>query len=275
MVWGEIPLVGPTTEWISLGADYDFFGDQQTGDAASDIVGTADDPGFFTAFDGAGTSSLSDGFLGFRVRLDTAGGASGPEFDRNLWVGIDADLNGSVDVFLGVNRQGAADELAIYAPGSGENVSPSTTTIAKTAYATYSLTSTNYDYRLVDYLTDGGTTNDLTTSTSGDPDYYLSFLLPFGEVVSFLENSLLSLSINEDTALHYIVATSTQSNSLNQDIGGVDGEVNSTTTWEVLGSFTPTVDPTGEVIPEPSVAVLLCSVMGLASLGRRRRLARG
>jgi hypothetical protein len=274
MLWGQIPLLGPTTEWISLGADYDFFGDQQTGDAASDIVGTADDPGFLTSFDGGGTSLLSDGWIGFRIRLDTAGGnASGAEFGRNLWVGIDADLNGSVDVFLGVNRQGSTDELAIFAPGSGENVSPSTTTIAKSAYATYALSSTNYDYRPVDYTTDGGTTNDLTTATTGDPDYYLSFLLPFADVVSFLEASSLSLSIDEDTALHYVVATSTQSNSLNQDIGGVDGEVNSTTTWEVLGSFTPTVNPTGELIPEPSVAMLLCSILVFPM--RRRRSVRG
>lgn len=100
-----IPINGPSsTAWVSLGANYDFLGDQQTGSASSDIVGTASNPGFFTTFDGGGTPSLTDGFLGFRIRLDAAGGTnSSIKFDRYLWLGIDADQSGSVDVFLGLN----------------------------------------------------------------------------------------------------------------------------------------------------------------------------
>ncbi len=270
----QVPLVGPTTEWVSLGPDYDFFGDQQTGDSASDIVGTAADAGFLTAFDDAGTPSLTDGSIGFRIRLDDAGGNGGnPSFERNLWVGIDADLNGSVDVFLGVDRQGNANELAIYAPGSGQNISPSTTTIANSPYTTYAISAANYHYRPVDFTTDGGTTNDLTTGSTGDPDYYLSFLVPFADVVSFLSDPPLSLSIDQTTPLRYVVATSTQNNKLNQDIGGVDGGVNSTTTWEDLGGFTPTVNPTGEVVPEPSVAILLAAAWALVSLRRPARVS--
>ncbi|MEY3897944.1 MAG: hypothetical protein RLZZ214_3465, partial [Verrucomicrobiota bacterium] len=100
-----ISLSGPSVGagWIQLGANYDFLDDQQTGDPASDIVGTASSPGFFTAFDNAGTPSLTDGSIGFRVRLDDHGGnTNNPKFDRNLWIGIDADLNGSIDAFIGV-----------------------------------------------------------------------------------------------------------------------------------------------------------------------------
>ena len=66
-----ISLSGPSVGagWISLGANYDFPDDQQTGDPASDIVGSAASPGFFTAFDNAGTPSLTDGSIGFRSNL--------------------------------------------------------------------------------------------------------------------------------------------------------------------------------------------------------------
>jgi hypothetical protein len=43
--------------------------------------------------------------------------------------------------------------------------------------------------------------------------------------------------------MRYVAATSTQTNSLNQDLGGVDGGNSSTTSWEDLVGFTETVPP--------------------------------
>lgn len=267
-----ISLNGPSTSgWTSLGSNYDFLKDQQTGDPSSDIVGSADNPGFFTSFDNAGTPSLTDGFLGFRIRLDDHGGNSNNiEFDRNLWVGIDADLSGSVDVFLGLNMQGNANELAIFAPGSGANTSPSTTTISNTAAFTYAPSASNFNYRPVNHSTDGGTTSDSTPTTNGDTDYYVSFLVPFANVVSFLNSRNPAISINENTSLRYVLATSTNPNSLNQDLGGVNGGVNSTSTWAALGGFSSTVSITGQVIPECS-ASLLAFVGAMVGFGFRHR----
>lgn len=269
--YAAISLNGPNTGWKSLGANYDFLKDQQTGDPSSDIVGSAANPGFFTSFDNAGTSSLTDGFLGFRIRLDDHGGNSNSiEFDRNLWVGIDTDLSGSVDVFLGLNMQGNANEIAIFAPGTGANTSPNTTTISNTAAFTYAPTASNFNYRPVNHLTDGGTTSDSTPATSGDTDYHVSFLVPFANVVSFLNGRNPAISINENTQLRYVLATSTNPNSLNQDLGGVDGGVNSTSTWAALGGFSPTISSKGQLVPECS-ASLLAVVGGVVGTGFRRR----
>jgi hypothetical protein len=275
-----ISLTGPSVGagWISLGANYDFLDDQQTGDPASDIVGSAAHPGFFTAFDNNGTASLTDGTIGFRVRLDDAGGTkNSPKFDRNLWVGIDADLNGSLDAFIGVATPGSSTTLGIYDAGTGANTSPNTTTIATlTATYTYTATAANYDYRAVNYLTDGGTLNDLTANTAGDTDYYVSCVLSFADVAAFLTAQLpakfnASSPFNENTPLRYILGTSTQSNSLNQDLGGINNKTaNLGSTWTTLGGFTPTISASGQPVPEVSSAIfaLISSMLGLT---RRRR----
>ncbi len=277
-----ISLSGPSigSGWIMLGANYDFLDDQQTGDPSSDIVGTAASPGFFTAFDNANTSSLTDGTIAFRVRLDAQGGNNNnPKFDRNLWVGIDADTNGSIDAFIGVATPSQSTTVGIYDAGTGTNTSPNTTTIANlTINYTYTTTAANYDYRAVNYLTDGGTLNDLT-ATGTDTDYYVSFAVGFAHLAAFLTTQLPSsfnntTPFNENTPLRYVLGTSTQSNSLNQDLGGINNKTaNLTSTWTALGGFSPTITASGNVIPEVSATLLTLvgSVFGFAFHRRRVR----
>lgn len=255
--------------WTPFTGNYDYLTDQQTGQPDSDIVGgTTSDFGFFVAFDDNGISSSTDGSLGFRIRFDAAGDNKNPaNFKGFAWVGIDADLNGSIDAFLGLNFQGNSSSIEIIDSGSGANTSPSTTTISNSAYKTYATSTSNYDYRQVNYLTDGGTTNDMTPLSTGDPDYYASFLVPFADVAAFLAGK--SINITDQTPLRYVVATSTQANSLNQDLGGVNGGVNSTTTWEALGGFSQTVTANGTVVPEPTTGLL--ALFSVASLVIRRR----
>ena len=251
--------------WSPLPGNYDYLSDQQTGQTQGDIVGSATDPGFFIAFNNNGAASSTDGTLGFRVRFDNFGGnTNNPSFDRVAWVGIDANIDGSIDAFVGLNRQGNNSEIGIYLPGNDLNTSPSTTSIASTPYVTYALTSQNYNYRAVDYVTDGGTINDLTPSSSGDPDYYASFMIPFADLVTFLGTK--SIAVNDTTPLRYIVATSTQTNSLNQDLGGVNGSINSSTSWQDLNAFTPS-----GAVPEPSSALSALSSLAAFLLLRRRR----
>lgn len=272
-----ISIGGSSSDWNSLGDNYDFLADQQTGDPASDIVGNADDPGFFTAFDNNDTSSLTDGNLGFRIRLDDHGGnTNNIEFGRNLWVGIDADLSGSIDAFLGLNMSGSTSEMGIFSPGSGFNTSPNTTSVASAPTAPYSYTPgpSNYNYRAVNFGTDGGTTNDIGAGNKAEPDYYVSFLTPLADIAAFLTAAMplkfnATTPFNENTPVRYVVVTSTQSNSFNQDLGGINGNLNSTLTWEVLGGFTPTITPSGAV-PECSAA-LLAFVGSVLTFGFKRR----
>jgi hypothetical protein len=258
-----------------VGARFDYLDDQQTGAKAGDIVGDGPNSGFLTSFDPVSDASHTDGLLSFRVRLDASGGnANNPQFDRVLWVGIDADTNGSIDAFVGVNRSGSSNILGIYAPGSGANTSPSTTSISSTPYYFEPLSSLNYDYRAVG-AGDGGTTIDLTSATSGDVDWYVSFRVPFGSVTAFLDTPEVGIHITDQSSLRYITATSTQANSLNQDLGGVLGGVNSSTAWADLGGFTAIMDASGTPAPVPEPGPLaLAGLLTLAAGHRRQRSGR-
>lgn len=264
-----VTVFDASTAWTPMRGNYDYLEDQQTGKSSGDIVGVDSDYGFLTTFNDNGTASRTDGNLGFRLRLDAAGGPSDkPAFDRVAWIGIDADHSGSIDAFLGLNLQGSAAEIGIYAPGNGANNSPKTTSISSGSYKSYGLTPANYDYRAVDYLTDGGTSNDLTRKSSGDPDYYVSFMVPFADVTAFLSTK--SIQITDQTPLRYVSATSTQTNSLNQDLGGVNGGVDTGTTWVEQNGFTEVLTAGGTLIPEPSSILLSIAPLAAVFAARRR-----
>jgi hypothetical protein len=253
-----------TGGWKAVGSNYDFQADQQTGQPGADIVGGSGyDAGFFTNWDSGSANSSTDGVLGFRVRFDERDHQSG--FKGNLWVGIDADVDGDIDAFIGATSSsiGIFDTDPAYA-----NNSPNTTRIAGTATTSYTVSASNYNYRAV-ATADGGTTTDITSGGT-DTDYYLSFTVNFQDMVNFLNSAAGgNISITDATAIRYVVGTATQGNALNQDLGGVNGGVSSPTTWEQLGGFSPTMNATGTVIPEPQAALL--GGLGFLGLLRRRR----
>ena len=269
-----------STLWTPMIGNYDATADQQ-GNIGGDIVGSGTNYGLLMTFNDNGSVSNTDGTLGFRIRLDTATPpANKPAFDRAAWIGIDADLNGSVDVFIGINYSGSSNTLGIYAAGLGANNSPATTSISTIPYnnpldVAYVIgpnnSTPNFNFRPVDFgvSKDGGTTNDVTTATTSDPDFYVSFMVPFADVVGFLATK--SIVITDQTSLRYIAATSTQANSINQDIGGVTGGTTSTSTWAALGGFTQVVNSSGTVVvPEPSTSLLALAGLTLAVTRRKR-----
>ena len=248
--------------------NYDKTGDQIGG---GDMVGSGTDYGLFMTFNDSGSSSNTDGTIGFRIRLGEAGATNPtPALKAAAWIGIDADLNGSVDVFIGVNFSGSSNTFAIYDAGTGANNSPSTTTVSGTPYNLgYAISPLNYNYRAVDSgsTKDGGNTNDAATGNS-KPDYYVSFMLPFADVVGFLATQ--AININDQTPLRYISATSSSANNLNGDYGGMDGSPNPAATWESLGGFSQIVNSSGTVVvPETSTPLL--ALAGLAIVVSRRK----
>jgi hypothetical protein len=248
----------PSTQWTALQGNYDFLGDQQTGQPAGDIVGVGTNYGLFLTHNNNGPASNTDGTFGFRLRLDARDSNATPsQFQRAAWLGIDADFNDTIDVFIGVNLSGNQNSLGIFAPGTGANNSPSTTTISSTASKAYAIGTSSFNYRPVNFPTDGGTTNDVNSAVSKpEPDYYVSVMVDFADIVSFL--STRGILINDSSPLRFIATTSTQGNSFNQDIGGVDGGLNSTVLWSQTGAYTAFVTANGIItIPEPEPALLL------------------
>jgi len=245
--------------------------DLQTGQHDADLVGIISDPGFFTGWDGTS--------LYFRIRQGSAS-HTGPTYSGLTWIGIDANLDGALDLFIGINNQGSNSSITFNKPGSDANTSPKTTSIV-TAAAPYviSESTSNFDYEFVNSTIDPMGSSapgyDLNSPADGT-DVYLTILVPFfgPSGTATLQGALAgiaSLTVDEKTALRYILATSTQQNSLNQDIGGTSAGGSSTSTYTQLGAFSPTITATGVVVPEPSTVLMLISGFGLCLAGTRFR----
>ena len=271
----------PTTNFsvVPFPNQNDYSNDQQTGQGGSDIVGNTTNPAFFTAFDGTNVY--------YRVRLgatDKAG--SQTAYSGLFWVGIDANGDGALDLFLGVNNQGSNKLLQFQSPGTGANNSPSTTSIGN-AIAQYQIAETTFNYKYASVSTalqPGLVDVDLNTDTKIDS--FLTFRIPFAGAAgtATLQGALAGIAgihINQSSSLSYVIATSTQQNSLNQDIGGLPKTFVGTKTWKELGAITPALHLDGSVVtgietPEPGTWIQLCSgatVLALCML--RKRSSRG
>jgi len=246
--------------------------DHQTGIAEGDIVGNnTGDPAVLTNFDDNGTPGiLTDGYVAFRVRLGEDKPPAG--FTAFFGVGMDANADGVIDLFLGVDNSpsGGGDKIAIFSPGAGANTSPSTTSIITTPLASYAENNPlydNYDFSPVTTIDPLETNTDL--DSGGKVDYYLTFVVPFDDIVAQL--GILGITFDENSTVQYVFGTSTQTNALNQDLAGPTGGTTSTLTWEQLGAISLEYTASGSPVPEPSTALLLG--MGLMSLAAARRLA--
>ncbi len=268
-----IAINSPTTAWNAVftqgGNQMDYAQDQQTGSTEGDITGDAQNAGFYTYFDNNGSASHTDGTMYFRIRLGRDQNPVG--FKTGLFVGINIpSVDNALKLFVAVDNAGSGDGIKIFAAGAGANTSPSTTSMAAVApQKVYAETASNYDWNIVNPTYDPVVTN-LDTNNDGSTDYFLSFSLPFADVVSEMLR-LSSLVITDQTIVRFVVATATQNNSLNQDLGGIPKTFNGASTWETLGGFTPASEifPTITSVPEP--ATVLLTGLGISLFAWRRR----
>jgi len=259
----------PSIEWMAVEGNFDFIGDEE--EAELDIVGQPKDYGLFVTHSGNGSESYTEGVFGFRLRLDAAGGnQKETKYEKAAFLGIDADLNDSLDVFIGVDFSGKQPVLGLFAPsgeGKGNN-GPANTAISHTPFRLYEISKSNYSYRPVDFEMDGGTTNDLNPGGQGEPDYYLSVMVDFADIVKYLSGQ--GIQIDKRSPLRFWAASSTMGGSLDGDIAGIDGAWQPEGTWRELGALSQEVVVSVTVIPEPGSAAVL-AVGSMALLLRRRR----
>jgi len=263
----------PTTDWTAVSYPTlipDYVDDQQTGLGESDIVGDLAHPALYISFDDAGTPSTTDGNIGFRVRL----GADRPPagFTHFFGIGLDADLDGALDLFLAVDNSGNPDQLGIFDPGTGANISPDTTSIISTPLVRYTEMTSNYDFSAVDATIDPSATI-FDFDSDGENDFFLSFVIPFQDIVDELAAKTSPIVFDENSQFQLVAGTSTQPNALNNDLGGPDGGTSSTQTWEDLGAMsTPLTSSDILPVPEPDTGTLFgLGLIGLAAAMRRRR----
>lgn len=264
-----IDIDGPTTGWTPVvhpSSAPDWPDDQATAIPGADIVGDPSHPAFYTAFDGAGSAALTDGMLGFRIRLGADPNPAG--FGHVAAVGIDANLDGALDVFVVVRNNINPDRLAIFDPGAGARTSPSTTTVTSTGPIYAETTGSNYDWSPVSVAIDpSATLFDL--DGDGAVDHFLSFAVPLQDLVNRL--AILGVpNVDENTPFQYVLGTANQVGSLNQDLAGPNGGTNSSSTWDALGATSLALSPNATPIPEPGTAFLMgLGLFGLGLSGRR------
>lgn len=255
----QISPSSPTTIWTAImygpSAIPDAYADQQTGSSEGDIVGNLLNPSLYVSYYNGGTTNLfTDGDLAFRFRVGADKSPAG--YKGVAMIGMDFDLNGSLDAFVGVNNSGSTAIVGLWAAGAGANNSPGTTTMANSPTFSYTQTAANYSWMAVTLGNDPtATSTDL--DGGGSTDYFLSFSIPFSALVSMATN--LVAGFDESSFVNYVALTGTQINNFNQDINGITGGINSGTLWGDLGAFSETYTGGGipaSAVPEPSTAAL-------------------
>ncbi len=232
VVYGAETKVSQITGWVPVYANNeqnDYLQDQQTasGSVSQDIVGNATYSSTYMHF--------TDDEIAFRVRVSNIDGSNPYQFKNFVFIGIDADTNGSIDFFLGMyNPTGNNGRLGIYRSNPGYlNMSPSTTGISKPVAAFKPVADANY------YLSQADSTFNGTTN------YFLSFRFSMADIKAALAGTPFS-GFNKSTPFRFITGTAAQDNSFNQDINGMDRSGWSAgSTWESLNIYSDFVSADG------------------------------
>ncbi|HYE85349.1 MAG TPA: DUF4347 domain-containing protein, partial [Vicinamibacterales bacterium] len=241
--FSTINLAG-NTGWSALlyGSKQDPGGDEQAGKASTDLVGDATHATLYFAYDDKGTAGEADDEIALRFRVSQADSSGG--FGAVGMIGVDANLDGDLDIFVGVDaRQGPA-VITLYNPGTGSNDSPSSTSITPAPDRAYTGTAATYQFLQVAPGTDQEYTAAGTDlDGGGKTDYLVSFKVAFDQIKQELErdnvtgNPTAGITIDRHTPLRFVLMTMTQNNAINGDIGGIAGQNKSTLTWDQLGAF--------------------------------------
>lgn len=206
----------------------DYLRDQQTGSGSvsQDIVGDATYPSTYIHF--------TDTEIAFRIRvnnIDKGTNSTNYIYDGFAFIGMDVDLNGSIDFFMGTyNPSGNNGIIGIYGSnGALTNLGPSSTGIdGKTIFQKPSNRGVNYSLTMAD------------SNIDGNPDYFVSYKLSVSDITAALLTK--GITFNKSTSFRFITGTAAQDNSFNQDINGMNKSGwTSGINWDQLGVFSPTM----------------------------------
>ena len=259
----QFAINSPTTSWVPVpyaaGAIGDNNVDSANGSGEVDIVGGKNTttgptlPSFYTKY--VPGVSATAGTLYFRIRM---GGDQSPAgFKGVTLVGIDANRDGKLDLFLGADTT-TTDRLCIWRGTAGNALlSPATTLIdSKKPVKRYTpVAGTTYHWAAVTAASgtagvalDPGATTTATQdfNSATGTDYFLSFSIPFGDLVAAF--SSLGIAFDANSVGCYVMGSASQATSFNQDLHGVQGSIGSSTTWASLGVLSQPITPAGTIV---------------------------
>lgn len=265
-----------STGWtpIMIGATKDYANDSQAGAADTDIIGDATHGSLYTAFDDNNTANTADDTLVFRMRINNP--TSTTNFAGVAIVGLDANQDGRVDIFMSVDGRNNGQAIRIFDPGTGLNNSPNTTTTTPLTIGilpnngVYSFSANNYSVVPVSATSDpnwNGQTDGLNGVVDGKPDAFISWRLPIADLATVLakpspvdrsgiygpRGSTGLPGFTKDTVVQYINFTQTQTGPINGDMNGLPRNYDGSATFSSLGAFTTLMSSAN---PVPAATVL-------------------
>lgn len=217
---GPIDLAS-NSDWVPilLGANFDYNNDTQAAAAKGvDLVGDASNALLSMQYN-AGLDELA-----FRIRQETVN-VSGVFYLLGI---LGTPASSTIDFFIGVfiPSSGATPTVRFYDAGSGLNNSPSTSsfnpkTAVAPANASVVISSTGQDL-----------------DSNGAIDGFVSFKFKASDLVAYANTAAGGQTgYTLDSAVAFVLMTATQTNSINGDIGGIQGS--SSQTYAQLGIVTP------------------------------------
>ncbi|MBL8483503.1 MAG: DUF4347 domain-containing protein, partial [Rhodocyclaceae bacterium] len=258
---------------IMYGSGRDPVGDSQAGAADTDIVGDATHGSLYTAYDDNGTATTADDTLVFRMRIDNP--TSNTYFGGVAIVGMDANQDGRIDLFMSVDGRNNGQAVRLLEPGTGLNNSPNTTTTSALPTGwlpnngVYPFAAANYSVVAVSAATDPHWNGDTDLGNDGKTDAFVSWKLPIADLATVLAKpspvdrsgnvgprGLTGISgYDQNTVVSYVNFTQTQTGPINGDLNGVGASYDKNATFASLGVLTSPMTASQPVSASLTVAV--------------------
>ena len=252
----EYPFVLATTDLVGAGAwmplhrggQFDGVGDTQANKAGTEIIGDSTHSTTYVNYDDRGTTTGTDpeldDILSFRIRI---GDETKTSHSAYAFHGFDADADGVLDGFISTG----SGTIAIWDAGSGLNISPATTDIANSPFASYAQDTGNYNFAVVSATNDPEWDGNTDLNGDGNTDVFVSVAVPVADMDAFLATR--GINFTPLTRLQFVALTATQTNSLNADFNGVSDSSTSdwTQSFASLQIYSDPVDSTGVVDTMP------------------------
>ncbi len=219
--------------------------------------------------------STADDGLYFRLRIDNPTGSNPAVFNGVAVVGIDANLDGRIDLFVMVDGRNSSQVVRLMDPGTGSNISPNTTSTSPLPTGwlpnngVYSFTTALYQSVGVTNSTDPHWNGDYDLGNDGKQDIFVSWRIPMDDLATVFaipspvdrygnygpRGATGIAGYTKDTLSQYVAFTQTQSGPINGDLNGVGASYDKNATFASLGTFTAPMSAANPVSASDAVTI--------------------